>query len=478
MGRGSPILLSVTSVSFLLSLIVWCSAFSIIVSGADGLGNPFHNALPSCQIRRLRDLAIDLCSRFGLGKRKTKVALWIDTLCIPVAPELKEYRKLAIGLLARTYTEAMGVLVLDRELCRFESSEASVLELGIRVMCSGWLKRLWTLQEASLAGNAEGTGTLYIQMADGPAHWNRLTRCFEYKPSRPRPPSRKPSPLAVSVQEAKTDLVYGMHLLVAMEDRLPSVRDIQEPRFETRFQKIMSAVQNRSTSKREDEPICTASLLGLDLRQILDAKDVDERMMKFYRLLHEIPTAIIFAEFGVPGSLSRNLTTAPYRWAPRSLSLLERPMEINLALSAMRFTDPPLPLLGSCEDDGLHIQHPGFVFDDTGPTFIARESILLDTSDGELHSLSLALSNNQPQMIGPVERCALIFKTDICSDVLIVTIESEMALVAGVRFYVAIIGHGTVKPRSASELSEGDGSAGLQPLRGFSTKRGQQWRVT
>ncbi|KAF2135512.1 uncharacterized protein K452DRAFT_313931 [Aplosporella prunicola CBS 121167] len=452
---------------------------------ADGLGNPSQNALPSCHIRRLRDLAVDLCSKFELvEKRKPmRVAIWMDTLCIPVAPELKEYRKLAIRLLAQTYAEARGVLVIDRELCRFESGNASILELSIRLMCSGWLKRLWTLQEASLTGqeaaNERPGGALYIQMAEGPAHWHGHAKRFMYKPfSTSRPTPRKPSPLAVSVQEAKTDLVYGMHLLTAMEDRLPSVRTIQEPRFDTRFQKIVAAVQNRSTSKPEDEPICMASLLALDLKQILSAKGVDERMMKFYRLLHEIPTAIVFAEFGLPDFLSRNITSAPYRWAPRSLLSLDRPMEINIALSAMRFADPPLPLLGKCEDDGLHIEHPGFLFEDMGPVTFARETALLDTGEGSLYRLSLALSDSSPLTIGPVERCALIFKTDICSDVAIVALESERVLEAGMCFCVAILGHGTVTPQSASELSGRDGSTGLQALRGCSTKRDQQWCIT
>ncbi|KAL7620722.1 hypothetical protein AAE478_009720 [Parahypoxylon ruwenzoriense] len=449
---------------------------------ADGLGNPSHNALPSCQVRRLYNMALNLCSVFKLNKGNPKVAIWIDTLCIPVSPELKQYRKQAIGLLARTYTEAKAVLVLDRELCHFESRKAPILELGIRILCSGWLKRLWTLQEASLARGIEGAGALYIQMGDGPAHWNRLNRCFRYGPSRPRQPPFKNSAILVSVQEAKSDLVYEMHLLTGMEDRLPSVRAINESRFGTRFQKIMNAVQNRSTSKREDEPICMASLLGLELQPILNARDADERTVEFYKLLREIPTAILFAEFGVPGFLAKNLTIAPYRWVPRSLLLLEQPMEIDNAFSAMHFAQPPLPLIGTCEDDGLHIQHPGFVFEDLEPTCIARESTILDTVDGELYSLSLALSDGSPRSIGPIGRCALIFKNDsICSGVLIVRIESEVvAPESGVCFYVVIVGHAQVKRLSEDTPAEVDRDArlGLGCLRGGSTARGQMWCVT
>ncbi|RYP03310.1 hypothetical protein DL764_005228 [Monosporascus ibericus] len=382
---------------------------------ADGLGNPSRNALRSCQIRRLYNLAVNLCSvfKFNSNSSTPKVAIWIDTLCIPVAPELQRYRKQAIRLLARTYTEAMAVLVLDRELCRFESRKAPALELSIRVLCSGWFKRLWTLQEASLASDIEGVSVLYIQMADGPAHWDRLTRCFQYKPPGPGPPSLcKPSAAVVSIREVKADLLYEMHLMTAMEDRIPSVRAINSPGFGTRFQKVMHAVRNRCTSKREDEPVCLASLLGLDLQPILNANYVDDRMVAFYRLLREVPTAALFAEFGVPEFLTNNLTIPSYRWAPRSLLLLQRPMEIDNAFSAMHFMNPPLPILGECEEDGLHIRHPGFIFEGTEPTSIARQSTLLDTTDQKSYSLSLALSDNSPQSIGPLRRCALIFKSD------------------------------------------------------------------
>lgn len=395
-------------------------------------------------------------------------------LCIPVSPKLRQYRKQAIRLLARAYTEAMAVLVLDRELCHFESRKAPALELGIRVLCSGWLKRLWTLQEASLADGPQGASVLYFQMADGPAYWNRLARCVQYKPYLEVPPSPKPSATAVSIKDTKADLLYEMHLMTAMEDRIPSVGAIRNPRFDTKFQKAVHAVQNRCTSKAEDEPICLASLLGLDLESTLNAKDVDNRMAEFYKLLHEVPTAILFSEFGTPDFLAKNLAIPPYRWAPRSLLLLEQPMEITNALSAMRFMDPPLPLHGLCEDDGLHIQHPGFLFDDSEPVCILRQSTVLDTTDEKSYSLSLALSDSSPQSVGPLRRCALIFKTDICSDVVIVSIESVIK--HEVCFYVTIVGHAQVKLLPAGGFSSDYHGAGY--LHGASTGREQMWCIT
>ncbi|KAF8346749.1 hypothetical protein F5887DRAFT_1180672 [Amanita rubescens] len=84
---------------------------------ADGLGNPHTNALPRCQLRRLRDHATELDRIHNLASTSESadlpVALWLDTLCIPVNPSAKAYRKKAIQLLGKTFNEADAVLALD-----------------------------------------------------------------------------------------------------------------------------------------------------------------------------------------------------------------------------------------------------------------------------------------------------------------------------------------------------------------------------
>ena len=115
---------------------------------AHGLGNPKENALPLCQISRMARLCSELSSRHNgvMGK----VGFWIDTLCIPVHPDMKDFRKLAIKKLASTYSQASQVLVLDVDLQRC-SKFCSKTELATRILCSGWMKRLWTLQEAVMS---------------------------------------------------------------------------------------------------------------------------------------------------------------------------------------------------------------------------------------------------------------------------------------------------------------------------------------
>lgn len=63
--------------------------------GADGLGNPYENSLPQCQLRRLEKFMCELSNALKLSQDRL-TALWIDTLRIPVASRLREYCKLAI----------------------------------------------------------------------------------------------------------------------------------------------------------------------------------------------------------------------------------------------------------------------------------------------------------------------------------------------------------------------------------------------
>lgn len=156
-------------------------AISHVWSG--GLGHPDDNVLPTCQIRRLmrcvdnlplfpptdsdsdsdfdiankvvsklrpvRQKAHNLSRRMPGRSRKRTVTFWLDTLCVPTATPLLDYRKMAINSMARIYAGASKVLVLDPELqkmyFRYLSSDTTSLLAFIR--CSPWIDRSWTLQE-------------------------------------------------------------------------------------------------------------------------------------------------------------------------------------------------------------------------------------------------------------------------------------------------------------------------------------------
>ena len=121
---------------------------------ADGLGNAFANSLPQCQLARVGNLVgmITECAETPL--------FWLDTLCCPVGPP--EAKDLALSKMRLTYTGASKVLVLDSSLCCYDSNDMSIAERAARILTSGWMRRLWTLQEAALASD------LWFQFKDKP----------------------------------------------------------------------------------------------------------------------------------------------------------------------------------------------------------------------------------------------------------------------------------------------------------------------
>lgn len=105
----------------------------------DGLDNPRANALPNCQISRPQVMVNKLFPVWYWP-----VPFWIDTLCVPIHPS---HKKQALKHLDWIYKSATKVLVLARTMLRIITRGMNPEEIGLRVACSGWVRRLWTLQE-------------------------------------------------------------------------------------------------------------------------------------------------------------------------------------------------------------------------------------------------------------------------------------------------------------------------------------------
>lgn len=80
-------------------------------------------------------------------QRERPTLFWLDTLCIPVEEQFREYRKKAIDSMARIYTRAASVFVLDPDLGSIsyhslEKDHASILGL---IASSPWISRSWPL---------------------------------------------------------------------------------------------------------------------------------------------------------------------------------------------------------------------------------------------------------------------------------------------------------------------------------------------
>lgn len=98
---------------------------------AHGLGNTVANSLPACQVKRLHGHVSSLSDKIDGPPHRRDIALWIDTLGVPLE---KESRKLALKAMHSTYDHATGVLVLDEELVNV-SVKSSPEEICLRAIC-------------------------------------------------------------------------------------------------------------------------------------------------------------------------------------------------------------------------------------------------------------------------------------------------------------------------------------------------------
>lgn len=125
---------------------------------SDGYGNPAENKLWKCQLDFFDDLFTEAQKESpALGERKL---FWIDTLAVPIHPDFKEERKTAVRQIYQVYTNAKYTIVIDKGLGRMDPTR-TYEGTAMRILASGWMRRLWTLQEAYLSRR------LYFAFAKG-----------------------------------------------------------------------------------------------------------------------------------------------------------------------------------------------------------------------------------------------------------------------------------------------------------------------
>lgn len=240
---------------------------------SDGLGNSDANALYYCQLQRIQDMINDLKMAIASSG---PIHFWIDTLCIPV--HNVQDRRLALGNMAKYYSEASCVLVLDADLMAC-STTVSPDELLMRISLSTWMRRLWTLQEGALAKQ------LYFQFKDGVASLSDLVKEVESQES------------VAGIYAHDPCFVFLLIAKPTEDDKL--------------LRHISILAHRRSTSKADDESICLAYLLGLDVSAIIHLPHL-ERMEKIWASLQKIPLSILRLKCA-------RLTTPGLRWAPQTL---------------------------------------------------------------------------------------------------------------------------------------------------------------
>ena len=294
---------------------------------ADGLGNPHANSLHRCKLVRLRELvsAVDNPDHSSVEPP----LIWLDTLCCPAKDG--EGKQKAIEKIRLVYQRAKHVLVLDAGLKEYASKDQGIHEQVIRIFTSGWVRRLWTLQEGALARS------LYFQFADEAVSLIGLRMNFG--------------------QHVKS-LQYQIFAFDSMQEfwRIDAFFKSHEHKLPSNHPDLMildQALQFRSVSVASDEPLCIGTLMSLDLPEILGVEPKEARMQKVWELLAikkgGIPAMVIFFE-------EQRIDAKGWRWAPQSLFTVQKSIHQG-NVRTVRWSHPQR---GTPTSLGLSVRFPGF----------------------------------------------------------------------------------------------------------------------
>ena len=255
---------------------------------SDGMGNPDRNSLPLCQMQAL-DYFV---SKARASPTDSDPAyFWIDTICVPRYPDALRWT--AIAAMRDTYRDADCVLVICRELATI-SLPPTPDEILVRIFRSKWMTRLWTLQEGALATR------LAFQFADHAIDYAYLDDLM----------------LAAIINDTTTSRLIGNRANRSLSSVTSIIsssasKDALEEEKQKIYSSLWSALRHRATSRRSDEAICGAILLGVNLGPVLDSPN-EGKMEAFWTNQDQVPTGVLWVN-------GPRMNIDSLRWAPESL---------------------------------------------------------------------------------------------------------------------------------------------------------------
>ena len=233
----------------------------------DGLGSDTETGLPVCQIAALQLYA----------RRAAQVAfIWIDALCIP---HQKPFRKKAIQMMSDVYRQGYVTVVINAGLKSHDLDlNSPATELGLRVLTSTWMHRLWTLPECLLSRLA-----LFVFKKA----LCSLVAIFE------RVRKQRMFPIEYEIKEA-----LKMYTVFGGKTGIP-------------IGVIQRLLVGRDSIRLSDETLAVCPMLNLSIAELFKL-DNEDRISRIWLLVGSVDSTIVFL-------ICRRLTKNGFRWAPKSL---------------------------------------------------------------------------------------------------------------------------------------------------------------
>ncbi|QIW95311.1 hypothetical protein AMS68_000829 [Peltaster fructicola] len=303
----------------------------------DGLGNPEANSMPHCQLERLNasmkmipwtnkcqakslvddkvwqsdEEITDITPEQIKAKAERPLLFWIDTICIPQDMELKMK---AVNNMRAIYNRANRVLVFDAGLSNVPG-QLCAEEVLTRISLSNWVRRFWTLQEAVLAKVLwfQFQDDCYRQLVDNSNTWlNEVSYYCQ-------------------------DFDFNWRLYASARKREGGMS------YAEKVVRVWAELKRREASFMEDQPICIATLLDMDIESVQNQTGYDARYQRLWLEYKTLPKRLLF----LPGP---RLTTYPLRWAPAGMQ------DLDAMPAPPAVFDEAVPTA-----KGLQVQHHGFV---------------------------------------------------------------------------------------------------------------------
>lgn len=252
-------------------------------------------------------------------------AFWLDPLCVPLN---STWKRRALEKMDEVYKQAAKVIVIDRDVIRCRGNNVFK---RIVLLMSDWITRLWTLQEAFLPGKR-----LWVVFADGVKSLDAIVTDY-YSDS---------DGLSSGTSIIHTTTTSCLQTNIMFLQSIISTKG-------TSLIDFVEAFHRRQATKTEDEFICLAILLGLNVRELPEVPT----MQNIITRVPSIQQDIIFA----PGP---RCTQVGFRWCPSSVVAAERrkgyePRQSNGVLGRRGIkVQKDIARIGSLAFQGLTLRSP------------------------------------------------------------------------------------------------------------------------